>query len=40
MKRIVGVDDDPGCRHLFREILEPLQCAVNEAVDGRPWRNS
>ena len=27
-------DDDPGSRHLIREILEPLRCEVSEAVNG------
>lgn len=34
MRKIVVADDDPGSRHLLREILEGLQCEVSEAVDG------
>jgi CheY-like chemotaxis protein len=39
MRKIVVADDDPGSRHLLREILEPLRCEVSEAVDSRSWRN-
>ncbi|MGR9107287.1 MAG: ATP-binding protein [Gammaproteobacteria bacterium] len=34
-RRILAVDDDPACRKLFRDILQPLGFEVFETSDGR-----